>query len=596
MIYSLLFVDDDSEICSISRAFLEKTGPFKVTTSDTVKRAQRLLKKSHYDAIISDFEMPVTDGLSFLRTLRSKGNKIPFVILTGKGNDQVIIEALNSGADLYFVKTDSPSDLFHQLSEKLVPLIKSKQAEVIFHDISTQSPIAIELYNSDGKLLQVNEACLDLFGVVNPKEIAMFDLFLDPNIPKDALQRLKSGEKIDYFIHFDFDLVKQHKLYKTTKSGQIDIHVQITPISLSFPDITGGYLVQIQDLTDQRRSEVALKSSEERYRSIFSNSHSVMLIINPETGAILDANPAACSYYGYTHDELTHMDITRINSLSRDEIFQEMDRARKEERNYFYFRHRLASGEIREVEVHSGPIALDGEQVLYSIIHDITDKKRVEDALVTANKKLNMLSSITRHDILNVLTALTGYLEFAGTETSLEEARMFILKSQVAARSIRHHIEFTRDYQDLGSKEPVWHDIRAVLKNSAALVNTRQVSIEFDTDTRLVVLADPLLLKVIYNLMENAIRHGGKVTRITSYWNRNSDHSVSWIIEDDGVGIPPSMKKHIFAREVGKNTGLGLFLAREILAITGITIEETGTEGKGAQFTMTIPEGKFRIE
>lgn len=596
MIFSLLFVDDDPEICSVAKTFLEKTGPFKVTTSESVKKSQRLLKKHHYDAIISDFDMPVTDGLTFLRSLRSKGNKIPFVILTGKGNDQVIIDALNSGADLYFVKTDSPKDLFYQLSEKLIPLIRSKQAEIIFHEIFTQSPIAIELFNAEGKLLQVNKACLDLFGVVHPKEIAMFDLFQDPNVPEDALKQLKTGERVEYSSRFDFDLVQQHALYKTTKTGQIYIHVQITPISLSYPDITGGYLVQIQDLTEQKKSEMALKSSEERYRSIFSNNHSVMLIISPDTGAILDANPAACSYYGYTHEELTHMDITRINCLSRDEIFQEMERARKEERNFFYFRHRLASGEIREVEVHSGPIVLDQAQVLYSIIHDITDKKRIEDALVTANKKLNMLSSITRHDILNVLTALTGYLEFAATETSIEEARIFIQKSQVAARSIRHHIEFTRDYQDLGSKEPVWHDIRAVLKNSAALVNTRQVSIEFDTDTRLVVLADPLLLKVIYNLMENAIRHGGTVTRITSSWSRNPDHSLSWIIEDDGVGIPPSMKKHIFSREVGKNTGLGLFLAREILAITGITIEETGTEGKGAQFTMRIPEGKYRIE
>ena len=117
MIFSLLFVDDDPEIFSIAKTFLEKTGPFKVTTSESVKKSQRLLKKHHYDAIISDFDMPVTDGLTFLRSLRSKGNKIPFVILTGKGNDQVIIDALNSGADLYFVKTDSPKDLFYQLSE-----------------------------------------------------------------------------------------------------------------------------------------------------------------------------------------------------------------------------------------------------------------------------------------------------------------------------------------------------------------------------------------------------------------------------------------------------------------------------------------------
>jgi len=596
MIYSLLFVDDDSEICEVARAFLEKTGPFKVTTSDTVKKSQRLLKKNHYDAIISDYDMPVTDGISFLKSLRSKGNKIPFVILTGKGNDQVVIDALNSGADLYFVKTDSPKDLFYHVSEKLVPLIKSRQAEIIFHEIFTQSPIAIELYNSDGKLLQVNTASLDLFGIIDPKEISLFDLYKDPNVPEQMLKQLRRGERIEYTTTFDFDLVKQHHLYKTTKSGTIFIQVQITPISLSYPDITGGYLVQIQDLTDQKRSEDALKSSEARYRSIFSNSHSVMLIINPENGAILDANPAACSYYGYTHDELTHMEIMQINCLTRDEIFQEMERARKEERNFFYFQHRLASGEIRDVEVHSGPIVLDSRQVLYSIIHDITDKKRIEEALVTANKKLNMLSSITRHDILNVLTELTGYLEFAATETSMEETRMFIQKAQTAARSIRHHIEFTRDYQDLGSKEPVWHDIRVVLKNSSMLINTKSVSIEFDTHSRLLVLADPLLVKVIYNLMENAIRHGGHVTKISSYWKKTPDNTVQWIIEDDGVGISPTMKKHIFSREVGKNTGLGLFLAREILAITGITIEETGIEGRGAQFTMTIPEGKYRIE
>ena len=157
----------------IAETFLENTGPVKVTTSESVKKSKRLLKKYHYDAIISDFDMPVTDGLTFLRSLRSKGNKIPFVILTGKGNDQVIIDALNSGADLYFVKTDSPKDLFYQLSEKLIPLIRSKQAEIIFHEIFTQSPIAIELFNSDGKLLPVNKGCLVPVGLVRHRRLQM---------------------------------------------------------------------------------------------------------------------------------------------------------------------------------------------------------------------------------------------------------------------------------------------------------------------------------------------------------------------------------------------------------------------------------------
>ena len=596
MMYSLLFVDDDLEICSVAKTFLEKKGPFQVATSDSVQKSIRMLKKNHYDAIISDFDMPETDGISFLQAIRGKGNKIPFVILTGRGREQIIIDALNSGADLYFVKGENPAELFHQLSEKLIPLIKTRQAELMFHEIFTQSPIAIALYNPDGKLMQANQACLDLFGIKNVRDITRFDLFKDINIPRNLMKKLKARERIEYVTPFDFDQVIQKNLYQTSQKGVLFLHILITPISLTFPDITGGFLVQIEDLTKQKESEYALKYSEERYRSIFSNSHSVMLIINPDTGQIIDANPAACTYYGYSHGELVKKDISRIHRLPKDTLIENLNLARKEVKNTFYFQHILRSGEIREVEVHIGPIMIENMEVLYAIIHDISDKKKAEEALVMANKKLNMLSSITRHDILNVLTALTGYLEFAGTETSIEETRIFIQKAQVAAKSIRHHIEFTRDYQDLGTKEPVWHDIRAILKSAAGLVNTKQVKVLFDTDTRLVVLADPLLLKVIYNLMENAIRHGGKITRITSSWSRNKDGSLNWIIEDDGVGIPGYQKNRIFSREVGKNTGLGLFLAREILAITGITIEETGIEGEGARFVMAIPEGKYRIE
>lgn len=240
MIYTLLFVDDDPEICSIAKAFLEKTGPFNVTTTDSVQKSKRLLKKNHYDAIISDFDMPGTDGLAFLRAIRSKGNRIPFVLFTGKGREQIIIDALNSGADLYFVKNDSPKELFYNLAEKLITLIKSKQAEVIFHEIFTQSPIAIELFNSEGKLLQVNKACLDLFGVINSKELHMFDLFQDPNLPQNVIRDIKIGDRIEYTALFDFDLVKKNKLYKTTKTGKMCINVQITPLALSYPNITGG--------------------------------------------------------------------------------------------------------------------------------------------------------------------------------------------------------------------------------------------------------------------------------------------------------------------------------------------------------------------
>ncbi|MES9989942.1 MAG: EAL domain-containing protein [Candidatus Thiodiazotropha endolucinida] len=137
----------------------------------------------------------------------------------------------------------------------------------------------------------------------------------------------------------------------------------------------------LEALEREKGLSEALRMSEERFRMLFEANKAVMLTIDPDSGSILTANRAAAEYYGYTIDQLLKMSINDINTLSKEEIAQEMQRARKEERNHFVFRHALASGEIRDVEVHSGPFISDGRQVLYSIIHDITDRKRAEAEL-----------------------------------------------------------------------------------------------------------------------------------------------------------------------------------------------------------------------
>jgi PAS domain S-box-containing protein len=117
---------------------------------------------------------------------------------------------------------------------------------------------------------------------------------------------------------------------------------------------------------------------DETYKSLFENSYSVMLIVHPETGRIVDANKAACRYYGYSPETLKSMFIQDINTLTKEQIFEEMQRAKTESRNYFHFRHRLANGRLRHVEVYSGPLVINGEKVLYSIVHDISERKLME--------------------------------------------------------------------------------------------------------------------------------------------------------------------------------------------------------------------------
>ena len=157
-----------------------------------------------------------------------------------------------------------------------------------------------------------------------------------------------------------------------------------------------------RDITLRKQAEDALRESEERYRSLFNNNHSVMLLINPESGDIVDANPAAISYYGWNYAELTSQKITNINTLKEEQVFHEMEQAGKEHRRRFYFQHGLADGEVRDVEVYSGPIQLRGQQLLYSIVHDITDRRQAEEELKESENLLKATLESTADGILVV--------------------------------------------------------------------------------------------------------------------------------------------------------------------------------------------------
>lgn len=141
----------------------------------------------------------------------------------------------------------------------------------------------------------------------------------------------------------------------------------------------------------QKRAEEALRESTECYKSLFQNNHAVMLLIDPDTGSIVDANRAASDYYGWTHEELLNKKISEINTLSAPEVHAEMQSARAETRNYFVFRHRRADGSIRDVEVYSGPLVLMGKTLLYSIVHDITEQKRGEEKLRNSEQQFRQL-------------------------------------------------------------------------------------------------------------------------------------------------------------------------------------------------------------
>lgn len=221
------------------------------------------------------------------------------------------------------------------------------------------------------------------------------------------------------------------------------------------------------------------------------------------------------------------------------------------------------------------------------------ERSRVEKALADANRKLNLMTSITRHDINNQTLALQAYIDLSEAAVSDPTVLQYIGKIRQVANTIQKQISFTKEYEDIGIHAPVWQDpqalsepLRSYLKGTGIALDTRNLDFE--------IYADPLLSKVFENLIDNSIRHGKHVQHITISAVPGEHGERILRYQDDGEGITLEDKKKIFQKGFGKNTGLGLFLSREILEITGITIRETGVPGKGVLFEIHIPPEGFR--
>jgi len=205
------------------------------------------------------------------------------------------------------------------------------------------------------------------------------------------------------------------------------------------------------------------------------------------------------------------------------------------------------------------------------------------------------MASITRHDVVNQLTTQNESLEYALRlkDTDASKAWEYVsAAAQIGTRTL-NSIKFTGDYQKVGVKSPQWQDVRSLVDAAAEEKVPGNLKVRNEIPAGTEIYADPLIGKVFSNLMENSVKYGEKVTMLRVSLEKTAAGSTI-VCEDDGIGIPDGRKESIFTYEHGMTMGLGLFLAREILAITGITLHETGTSGSGARFEIRCPEQTIR--
>ncbi len=357
----------------------------------------------------------------------------------------------------------------------------------------------------------------------------------------------------------------------------------------------------IEDITGLKNGEEALRESEEKLNLAIEGSGVGLWDWRVQSGEFV-INDRWAEMLGYILPELTPFTTETLSALTHPDDLQ---KSRELLQKHFagetatyecetrlmhkdgHWAWVLIRGKVTERNKEGKPVRMTGTQL------DISERKAAEEALRQVNRKLNLISSLTRHDILNRVSVLLGYIDRAKTMTADTTLLEHLERLEVSTKTIGKLVQFTRDFKDLGMQPPQWFAVEDIIHGVSRNFDSQGIVFRFDVGPY-EIYSDPQITRVFANIVENARIHGKSATEIIVRCTP-TEQGLSIVIEDNGVGIPGEMKKEIFEPGMVRNRGFGLFLAREILSITGMTLEENGVAGKGARFEIRVPLGSFRI-
>lgn len=378
---------------------------------------------------------------------------------------------------------------------------------------------------------------------------------------------------------------------------------------------------ELEQIIAERTAEIermnaSLREREALFHGMFETHSAIMFLVSPETGEIFEANQSSVNFYGYTIDKLKSLKIYDLNQLTREEIDYEINLARTEKRKYFLFRHRLSNGEIRDVEVHSTPIIWQQHNLLFSIVHDITQRKLTDEALKNRERELKELNatkdqlfSIIAHDLRNPFNAILSFSEhlLENIETiSVEESREFIKDIHFAANStfklLNNLLDWARTQTNqvkiFLEKIDISININDVLRDLSAVASNKNITLRYINPRETFVYADQNMFNTILrNLISNSIKYtplGGTIKVETKIKGDFIQFSVS----DNGIGMTKEIQNQLFISNVNhsthgtnneKGTGLGLVICQAFVKKLDGNIWVESEVGKGSIFIFTLP-------
>ena len=427
-----------------------------------------------------------------------------------------------------------------------------------------------------------------IWGVDIALGISMPEYIRNPEDCKKAVinfDRALSGESFTVYEKYG-DTVLERRWYEDFYNPIMDEDDNVIGLTLFLTDISG-----------RRQMEDALRQSEKKFRDIVEASPEIIWEIDAE-GSFTYVSPKCSGTLGYEPKDLIGKTIFFLIPPEHIPTIQAAFSEHDYKKGAIFTFDVIAchrEGHRITIEIRSTPV-MDSSGTLTGfrgIALDVTELRRAEEALQQARSKLNLLNIVTFQDIQTAAFTMSAYQELIRKNLTDPKAKSYLKKENTSLQIIIDSLNFAKNYQEMGIHHPSWHNVHQVFLFAISHLDFLHIKRNISLDG-LEIYADSLLEKVFVNLMENVLRHGIRATEVTIRYRENPD-GLELIIEDNGVGIPPEEKHMIFDRGYGKNTGLGLFLVREVLSITGMTIKETGVPGKGARFEIAVPKGGYRF-
>lgn len=714
---SVLHVDDDPSILDISKFMLtEMDSSFVIESAFSVDDAFNKLNEKEYDVVISDYEMPHKNGLDFLRELKEKDSGLPFILFTGKGREEIAIQALNLGADGYYNKQGDTETVYGELVHGINVAVERKkikrsleESEKRFEKMVTNSKDLIMLTRADGTIVYLSPACKNILGyepieligkkpwVVHSEDSErvqkIFQKALTTHLSGDVEYRLctKQGQikwvyhsfsqimqnnqvkqlvsnitditerkgveallrtsegrfrsisesMADTLIEVDrsgrvtyinrlipgfsfeqvlcstvFDFVPCEQVpvvekaleaifkygetarYESVRSGPNDesriYEVNVSPILYGDNIVSAVFLER--DITERKNTEDQLKESLKNYQSLINGMTETSWVIDFE-GNFVEVNDAAVDMLGYSKDELLSIGISGIDRhLSRIQVQELINNLSFKKKQIFETVHTRKDGVEIPVEISSSLITYQGKQAILSIARNITERKKAEEEIRRSqretkivNEKLQVVGSLTRHDVGNKLMAarFNVYLLRKKLKDN-PELEKYLDSIEESFNQSAKIFEFSKIYENIGSENPADMNVAEQFDEASKLIPHKDIQIISEVQG-VTVLADSLLEQLFYNLIDNSLKHGKNVNRIRLCYEKTGD-KIKLFYEDNGVGIPQENKKKIFSEGFTTGgSGIGLKLVKKMIEVYGWTISEEGTPGQGAKFVIAIP-------